>query len=272
MDVPARLEWNLDIISQRGGTISYRVTSQGPFTVTLVTAKGYKGLQEGGNPAPEELLVMLDCKGPTQEGSVSVPPGTSHFILENRTDKAVRMHLQCFALPAATPGILSPSGQDWRPDPALLAQLGPEMEIQGYRLRPPKGYQRQQQQTPGGLAYVWTPPDSENRTGAIFSVWVATHPDKKPIDPQEMVAEYFSGIRKNYTDWEQTAFERGQINGLACLRVRWTAENPQQHNVHGVVYCGATGHTAFLVAGGEAVAQESILPLLETAARTLSKP
>jgi hypothetical protein len=45
--VPAHLEWNREVTSRTGGTITFRVTSQGPFAVTVVTGKGYQALQGG---------------------------------------------------------------------------------------------------------------------------------------------------------------------------------------------------------------------------------
>ena len=35
--VPSRREWNKEVGSRQGGAISFRVTSQGPFAVTVVT-------------------------------------------------------------------------------------------------------------------------------------------------------------------------------------------------------------------------------------------
>jgi hypothetical protein len=57
---------------------------------------------------------------------------------------------------AGQPSGPSPPGPDWQPDPALLAKLEPETTIQGCRLRPPKGYEYQQQQTAYGFGRVPT--------------------------------------------------------------------------------------------------------------------
>src|SRR5262245_49656625 len=39
-DIPARLEWNRDFVSAKGGVIGFRVSSTAPFSVTVVTDKG----------------------------------------------------------------------------------------------------------------------------------------------------------------------------------------------------------------------------------------
>jgi hypothetical protein len=95
--VPPQQEWTREIASRRGGTISFRVTSQGPFAVTLVTGRGYQALVNGAALSKEDGLLSLDCKGPSHEGKVTVPPGSSWFILENHTNQAAEMHLECFA-------------------------------------------------------------------------------------------------------------------------------------------------------------------------------
>jgi hypothetical protein len=44
----------------------------------------------------EDVLLTVDCKEPTFERSVTVPSGSSWFIIENQTDKSDEVHLQCF--------------------------------------------------------------------------------------------------------------------------------------------------------------------------------
>jgi hypothetical protein len=97
-EVPPRLEWNREVGSRQGGTFPFRVTSQGPFALTVVTDRGYKALQKGDRQSfkKEDVLLTVDSKGPTLDGEVTIPPGSSYFIIENHADKAVRLHLQCF--------------------------------------------------------------------------------------------------------------------------------------------------------------------------------
>jgi hypothetical protein len=94
-----RLEWNREVTSKSGGTISFRVTSQGPFGVTVVTDKGYKAVQGSNRKAlnKEDVLLTADSKESTYEGNVTLPPGSSWFIIENQSAKNAELHLQCFA-------------------------------------------------------------------------------------------------------------------------------------------------------------------------------
>jgi hypothetical protein len=100
-EVPPRLEWNREVVSKRGGTFSFRITSEGPFSVLVVTARGYQALQSKDRASfqKEDVLLNVDSKGPMLESEVTIPAGSSWFIIENQTDKAVRMHLQCYNLP-----------------------------------------------------------------------------------------------------------------------------------------------------------------------------
>jgi hypothetical protein len=97
-ELEPRQEWNREVISRSGGTISFRVASQGPFAVTVVTAKGYQALK-GDDPKAldkADVLLTVDSKGPTHEGKVTLPAGSSYFIIENQADKKAEVHLQCF--------------------------------------------------------------------------------------------------------------------------------------------------------------------------------
>jgi uncharacterized protein YceK len=97
--VPPRKEWTREVTSRSGGTFTFRISSQGPFAVSVITDKGYKALQSGNQngPAKADVLLTIDSKEPTLERSVTVSAGSSWFIIENQTDKNVEFHLQCFA-------------------------------------------------------------------------------------------------------------------------------------------------------------------------------
>jgi hypothetical protein len=86
--VPARKEWNREIVSPNGGIIRFRVTSQGPFSALLITGKAYKSFFQDKNPkgvTKADVLVNVNCKGPAFEKSVKIPPGSSvHHREPNR--------------------------------------------------------------------------------------------------------------------------------------------------------------------------------------------
>jgi hypothetical protein len=96
-ETPAGLEWNHEVASRNGGAMSFRVDSQGPFSVTIITGQGYQALMSGGRkPLPSDVLLTTDSQGPTFEGKAQLPAGSSWFIIANRAKKAVEFRLQCF--------------------------------------------------------------------------------------------------------------------------------------------------------------------------------
>ena len=138
--VGPRLEWNREITSKRGGPISFRVTSPGPLAVSVITDRGYKAIQGRDDKSfkKEDVLLTVDSPGPRLESSVTIPRGSSWFIIANRADKTVEIHLQCFestnrpASPARGPDVLAVG----RPERAILFQplfkwLGAEPTYQG---------------------------------------------------------------------------------------------------------------------------------------------
>ena len=96
--VPARVEWNREVVARKGGTIAFRVSSQGPFAVTVVTANAYQAMKAGNRKGfqKSDVLLTLDVKENSYDGKVTLPPGSCYFIIENQTDKSVDMHLECF--------------------------------------------------------------------------------------------------------------------------------------------------------------------------------
>src|SRR5262249_24324357 len=97
-EIVPQQEWNREVTSRNGGTIAFRVESQGPFAVTVVTDRGYKALV-GGNASAikkEDMLLTIDSTEPTLERDITIPPGSSWFIIRNDINQKAEIHLQCF--------------------------------------------------------------------------------------------------------------------------------------------------------------------------------
>ena len=97
--IPAGLEWNTNVVSKSGGQFSFRVASQGPFAVTIVAEAGYQAMKNNDrkNFKKSDMLLTVDSKENNYDGKVTVPAGTSWFIIENQAKTEVEFHLQCFA-------------------------------------------------------------------------------------------------------------------------------------------------------------------------------
>lgn len=96
--IPAGLEWNTNVVSKNGGPFSFRLDSQGPFSVTIVTENGYQAMKNNDQKSfkKSDMLLTIDSKTNTYENKVHVPPGASWFIIGNQAKTGVEFHLQCF--------------------------------------------------------------------------------------------------------------------------------------------------------------------------------
>src|SRR5262249_7797522 len=86
--MPAKLEWNREIVSRFGGPMKFRITSQGPFSVILVTSRVHKAML-ANTITPDmkkECLVDVDAKGSELERTVTLLPGSYVFIIENQAN------------------------------------------------------------------------------------------------------------------------------------------------------------------------------------------
>jgi hypothetical protein len=91
-------QWAREIKSATGGTISFRITSQGPFSVTVVTEKAYKAIvaRQKGGYKKTDLLLIADSSAPEYQDYVTLPAGSNYFIIRNNTNKLVHVHLEAF--------------------------------------------------------------------------------------------------------------------------------------------------------------------------------
>ena len=94
-EVPAGREWMREVTSRAGGTIAFRVDSQGPFAVTVITDKGMQAVKGGSGPSREDLLLTADSRGNTHEGKIALSAGSSSFIIENRAGRPATLRLVC---------------------------------------------------------------------------------------------------------------------------------------------------------------------------------
>jgi hypothetical protein len=90
--------WHREIKAPRAGTIRFRVEAKTPFFVYVVTNHGHEVLN-GANPnsiKQEDLLFKQNSDGHTMEDRVSLPPGSSWFLIESASNKEMEVHLECF--------------------------------------------------------------------------------------------------------------------------------------------------------------------------------
>jgi hypothetical protein len=164
----------------------------------------------------------------------------------------------------------------WKADPQLLKQLGPEIKIEGYAVRPPRGYEAISQQIGVRKATAWKGPVREDGTAPGFYVVYLTMPlgEKKMPTLEEALAVYLADRKSSLFNWKATKTERGKVNGLNFIRMRWSGTNEtRDFAMHGFAYVYVDSK-AFYVLGGQDIEpySDKTLKLSEAAALSFRKP
>jgi hypothetical protein len=164
----------------------------------------------------------------------------------------------------------------WKADPQLLKQLGPEIKIEGYAVRPPRGYESITQNVGIRKATAWKGPVREDGTAPGFYVVYLTMPpgEKKMPTLEEALNVYLADRKSNLFNWKTTKTERGKVNGLDFVRMTWSGTNEtRDFAMHGFAYVYVDSKS-FYVLGGQDIEpyNDKTLKLSETAALTFRKP
>ncbi len=96
-DVTPHLEWNREIVTNKGGKFTFTVESQGPVSIIFLSGKGYQALLARNADALErsDMILNLPSVPTPYTRTVTAPPGSSWFIIENLSDQSVKMRLKC---------------------------------------------------------------------------------------------------------------------------------------------------------------------------------
>jgi hypothetical protein len=133
----------------------------------------------------------------------------------------------------------------WQPDGAFIGELGDAAEINGYFVRPPKGYQETTPAggPPGTKLVAWSGTPRSDGTAPMFQVMVGAPPAGERLPGlDELLTKMLDGVKRRRQNWSQSAPERGTINGLTFLRTRWSGTEPNQGwKMHGVMYVAIDG-------------------------------
>jgi hypothetical protein len=166
----------------------------------------------------------------------------------------------------------------WTPNAAFLGDLAPETQVQGYRLRPPKGYSFQQRAVLNGTLYIWkgiTRPNGSS-PGLIMTI--------NPVPPLELanttLDQQFSAFLTSFKnsqrfqvpDLANTASEHGEIDGVKFVRCRLTGNVVGKGKLHGFCYLGIVGSNLISMTSVDFEPHDqTTLRVAETAALTFKK-
>jgi hypothetical protein len=144
----------------------------------------------------------------------------------------------------------------WAPDPILVNQLGPEVTVQGYRVRPPQGYVMKQLVQMGGHVVTWTGGMRVDRTAPLLLMQVHPVPpaEARAVPLETQFKNYLAGYKANFKagfrqgsggkellDFGESGIEHGQLSGVKFVRCRLTGTVPNRRKLHGFCYVALDG-------------------------------
>jgi hypothetical protein len=166
----------------------------------------------------------------------------------------------------------------WTADPAMLNRLGEEVKIQGYRIRPPKGYTLHEQTIDKRLKlFTWRgqkrPNGSVPRLG-LSVISLLPQEENEPLrDSLDKLLLGMKGSQRKLTNFSSSPPEEGQINGIPFLRTRLTGSNPATGiKVQAFAYVGRDGPNMIIFSGqAREPDHEAPIKLTEAAVLTFKK-
>ena len=96
--VPARAEWNREIIATRPGIVNITVSANTPKSIWVVTTDSWNKLQTQPNPQinPDtDILMMVETSEDTYSRDIQIPAGSFMIMMENQSSTPKEFHLRC---------------------------------------------------------------------------------------------------------------------------------------------------------------------------------
>jgi hypothetical protein len=165
---------------------------------------------------------------------------------------------------------------DWKPEAAMLDRLAPETTVEGFRVRPPKGYTLKVMPKTTSKGYGWAGPRSAGGTRSQFLMSVASPlpPEYSNLTLEQMLDRMMTAMQgRNAQGWTRTPTERGRINGLPFVRTYWSGiSSTLGRKMHGFWYLTRDGQTLVMLMSQDAEpGYQEPLKLAEAAALTFKK-
>ena len=172
----------------------------------------------------------------------------------------------------------------WTANPALVAQLGPEVKINAaglgtYGIRPPRGFTLRQINmmaiAGAGLIYVWTGPRQPDGTSANFTVMVGKDNSgmMAGLTSNAFVQLEMSAMTRSHTNTHVSKVQQGTIHGLPFTRASWQGVGQRTGKTFQGIFYGRFVRplNVMVEAKDEAPSSKTSIPLFNAAALTLHK-
>jgi uncharacterized protein (TIGR03067 family) len=161
----------------------------------------------------------------------------------------------------------------WAPDPKQLVQLGPEVDLDGYRVRPPAGYKpvAAPDAPVGMMMTAWAGVKRADGTRPMFEVTIQEAPPGETMPaPSEALDTQLSSIEARRTSFHRNVAESGFIGDHPFRRARWDGRMKKTNEkMHGFCYATTDGRKVVLLMSQDVEPHEKqSLAIAEAAAQT----
>lgn len=193
------------------------------------------------------------------------------------SNKPVRLYDGLWLEKPEGTGALNPVDH-WSLDPTLVGKLATEVEINGYRIRPPVGWTLEEKPQGGTKSFNWTGPRRADGSAPRFWVMVGKLSPVEQAGPLDKgLATLQNPLRMSLAGYGESPLENGKIGAIPFLRISFkgveTTIGANPVPISGVVYHAHDGgmYIHIKLIDKQQVTAESF-PMLEAAAKSLRKP
>lgn len=168
---------------------------------------------------PLAALLVVGCGKGQDEGPLEALPPRSDSVQQSEASK-----------PQPTTTLAGPAVSDnGQSDPDAWALTAEEDELLEayyslgeYEIRPPKGF-RYIKYIREAHAHAWAGPIRPDETYAHLMVTIMPYPPGYiPGSLDDSLREVMGAIKRRRSDWTETPFEHGRIDGRDFVRTQWT--------------------------------------------------
>ena len=152
--------------------------------------------------------------------------------------------------------------------------------MEKYTVRIPKGYEMQQATNPpaGMRVWGWTGAARRDGTKPSITMNLLTVPAEQQekignLSLDQLAERLIGGLKRQRTNWKQEKTEKGVINGMNFVRIRWEGTEPTKNwDMRGFVYIARDEDTIVQIASQDLTPEtEKALPLTEASVLTFKK-
>jgi hypothetical protein len=175
------------------------------------------------------------------------------------------------------PSMPEPQLPAWKPDSLMLAKLASELDVDNYRVQPPKGYFPVQPvgfvPPPEARAFFWASENRENGTAGSFMIMLMALPPGEELPSLEYAHEQMmEGIKRRRESWQAFRAEDGILGGIHFRRSRWSGLDANLGPMHGFSYTAFDGRTLIQISSQDVDDyQEEALKIAEAAVLTFRR-